>query len=135
MRKRADISLSDIFGILKAVYRSFRKQRIVLPDCRQIRDQRIVRSPPHCLPVYYLVNDRLLLAAAPAKIDSGGFNAFMSQKIGQKCNITAAFNEILGKTVAEGVGINHSFVQRVPDCQSLKLPPYAAGRNAHAGMV
>ena len=106
-----------------------------LPERTEIIKAKLYNHLYYSLPVHDFINNRLLLAAAPAQVDSGGLNAFMSKQIGQKCNITAAFNEIFGKTVTEGVGINHSFVQMVPDCQSLKLPPYAAGRNAHAGMV
>ena len=61
------------------------------------------------LPIHHAINDRFLLAAAPAQINPGGFQAFVAQQIGKQGNIAAPLNEAFGETMAEGMGMHHLF--------------------------
>ena len=46
------------------------------------------------LPDYDLIEESLLFSAALVKIDTGRFDTFVSQNIGEERNVIAAFHEV-----------------------------------------
>ena len=46
------------------------------------------------LPDYDLIEESLLFSAALVKIDTGRFDTFVSQDIGEERNVIAAFHEV-----------------------------------------
>ena len=75
--------------------------------------------PGFLLPVYDLINDGSLLGRGFAEINAGGFDTFVSHKVGEKSDVIAALQEALCKTMAEGMWVNDHWVDTIPDCQLL----------------
>ena len=73
--------------------------------------------PGILLPVYDLIDDGSLLGRGFAEINAGGFDTFVSHKIGEESNVVAAFQEALCKAVTEGVWVYYHRIDTVPDCQ------------------
>ena len=73
--------------------------------------------PGFLLPVYDLINDSSLLGRGFAEINAGGFDTFVSHKVGEESNVIAALQEALCKAVAEGVRVYDHRVDAIPDCQ------------------
>ena len=73
--------------------------------------------PGFLLPVYDLINDSPLLSGGFAEINAGGFNAFVSHKVSEECDVVAALQEALCKAVPEGMRVNDHRVYAIPDCQ------------------
>ena len=69
------------------------------------------------LPVYDLINDGSLFGRSFAEINAGGFDTFVSHKIGEESNVVAALQEALCKAVTEGVWVYYHRVNAIPDCQ------------------
>ena len=53
------------------------------------------------LPIYDFINDSSLFGRGFAEINAGGFNTFMSHKVGKECDVVAALQEALCKAMAE----------------------------------
>ena len=75
--------------------------------------------PGFLLPVYYLIDDGLLLGRGFAEVNAGSFNAFMPHKVGEECDVIAALQETLCKAMAERVRVNDHRVDAIPNCQLL----------------
>ena len=73
--------------------------------------------PGFLLPVYDLINDGSLLGRGFAEINAGGFDTFVSHKVGEESNVVAALQEALCKAVTEGVWVNDHRVDTISDCQ------------------
>ena len=73
--------------------------------------------PGSFLPVYDLINDGSLLGRGFTEVNAGGFNAFMSHKVGEKSNVVAALQEALCKAMPEGMWVNDHRIDTIPDCQ------------------
>ena len=73
--------------------------------------------PGFLLPVYDLINDSSLLGRGFAEINAGGFDTFVSHKVGEESDVIAAFQEALCETVTEGVWVYYHRVNAIPDCQ------------------
>ena len=87
------------------------------------------------LPVNNFAENFCLLKTGSAQIDTGCFYAVMAKEIGKEGDITAAFNEISGKQVAEGVGIQDMGIQQIPSAKYLKLGSDSGGSNGRAQMT
>ena len=53
------------------------------------------------LPVYDLVDDGSLLGRGFAEINASGFDAFVSHKVGEECDVITALQEALCEAVTE----------------------------------
>lgn len=73
--------------------------------------------PDRFLPVYDLINNGSLLGRGFAEINAGGFDTFMSHKVGEESNVVAALQEALCKAMAERMWVNDHRVDAIPDCQ------------------
>ena len=73
--------------------------------------------PGLLLPVYDLIDDGSLLGRGFAEINAGGFNAFMTHKVGEESNVVATLQEALCEAVTEGVWVNNHRVDTISDCQ------------------
>ena len=73
--------------------------------------------PGFHLPVYDLINDGSLFGRSFAEINAGGFDTFVSHKIGEESNVVAAFQEALCKAVTEGVWVYNHRVNAIQDSQ------------------
>ena len=73
--------------------------------------------PGFLLPVYDLINDGSLFGRSFAEINAGGFDTFVSHKIGEESNVVAAFQEALCKAVTEGMRVNDHWVNAISYCQ------------------
>ena len=73
--------------------------------------------PGFLLPVYDLIHNGLLFGRGFTKVYAGGFNALVPHKVGETCNVVAAFQEALCKAVSEGVWVNDHRVDAIPYCQ------------------
>ena len=73
--------------------------------------------PGFHLPVYDLINDGSLFGRSFTEINAGGFDTFVSHKIGEESNVVAAFQEALCKAVTEGVWVYNHRVNAIPDSQ------------------
>ena len=71
------------------------------------------RTTGSLLPVYYFINNLILLCAGTAQVNPGSFQIFVPQQIREQRQIAAFFNEALGKPVAEGVRMNDIRVQPI----------------------
>ena len=69
------------------------------------------------LPVYDLINDSSLLGRGFAEVNAGSFNALMSHKVGEECDVIAALQEALCKAMAERMWVNDHRVDAISDCQ------------------
>ena len=69
------------------------------------------------LPVYDLIDDGSLLGRGFAEINAGGFDAFMTHKVGEESNVIAALQEALCKAMAERMRVNDHWVDAISDCQ------------------
>ena len=76
-----------------------------------------MRMPGSFLPVYDLIDDGSLLSRGFAEINAGGFDTFVSHKVGEESDVIAAFQEALCETVTEGVWVYNHRVNAIPDCQ------------------
>ena len=65
------------------------------------------------LPCNNLIHDSFLFASCSPKIDTGGFNTFMSHQVGKQCDIVVFLQEIFSVTVSEGMRINNLLIQSV----------------------
>ena len=73
--------------------------------------------PGFLLPVYDLINDGSLLGRGFAEINAGGFDTFVSHKVGEECDVIAALQEALCEAVTEGVRVYNHRIDTIPDCQ------------------
>lgn len=69
--------------------------------------------PGSFLPVYDLIDDGSLLGRGFAEINAGGFDTFVSHKVGEESDVIAAFQEALCETVTEGVWVNNHRVDTI----------------------
>lgn len=69
------------------------------------------------LPVYNLIDDSSLLGRGFAEVNAGGFDTFVTHKVGEECDVVAALQETLCKAMAEGVWVYNYRVNAIPDCQ------------------
>ena len=65
------------------------------------------------LPSYHSIYNLLLFGAATTQIDTGSFYAFMSHEVSKQSYVIEFLQKILGKPMAERVGINDFFIQSV----------------------
>ena len=65
------------------------------------------------LPGYDLIEEILLFNAAFVKIDAGGLDTFVTQNIGEKCNIIASFHKIFCEQMAEGMRVNNGWIKMI----------------------
>ena len=82
------------------------------------------------LPINDFINDFSLLCGCLPKINAGGFNAFMSHKIGKEGNIITAIQKAFCKPVSEGMRIYNSGIDIVFISKLLQLTRYASGSDS-----
>ena len=73
--------------------------------------------PGFLLPVYDLINDGSLFGCGFAEINAGGFDAFVSHKVGEESDVIAALQKALCKAMAERVWVYYHRIDTIPDCQ------------------
>ena len=73
--------------------------------------------PGFLLPVYDLINDGSLLGRGFAEINAGGFDTFVSHKVGEESDVVAALQKALCKAMAERVWVYNHRVDIISDCQ------------------
>ena len=88
--------------------------------------------PGFLLPIYDIIDDSSLLGRGFAEINAGGFDTFVSHKVGEECDVIAALQETLCEAVTEGVWINHITVKTVLFGKVLQLDSYATSGKAVA---
>ena len=60
--------------------------------------------PGFLLPIYDIIDDSSLLGRGFAEINAGGFDTFVSHKVGEESDVIAAFQETLCETVTKECG-------------------------------
>ena len=73
------------------------------------------------LPGYDLIEEILLFNAAFVKIDAGGLDTFVTQNIGEKCNIIASFHKIFCEQMAEGMRVNNGWIKMIAQSENFQL--------------
>ena len=86
------------------------------------------------LPGYDLIEEILLFNAAFVKIDAGGLDTFVTQNIGEKCNIIASFHKIFCEQMAEGMWVNNGWIKMIAQSENFQLitDPVSTDRTAKA---
>ena len=86
------------------------------------------------LPGYDLIEEILLFNAAFVKIDAGGLDTFVTQNIGEKCNIIALFHKIFCEQMAEGMRVNNGWIKMIAQSENFQLitDPVSTDRTAKA---
>ena len=80
-----------------------------------------IRTSIKPLPVHHLVYEPLLVLAGTLEIDARGVHGFVAQQVGQKNQVIAPGQEIDGKQMPEGMGVDRFGVDVVLDGQLLEL--------------
>ena len=65
------------------------------------------------LPRHNGIDNCLLFAGGTAQIDTGGFDTFMSHKVGKQGDIVAVFKKIFGVPMPKGVRVDNMLVQTI----------------------
>ena len=79
----------------------------------ELDDSSLCGNPFSLSPSDDFINNSLLLEAALSQVNTGGFYAFVTHKVSQKCNVVVFVKKVLGETMTERVWVYHLGVKPV----------------------
>ena len=93
----------------------------------ELDDSSLCGDPFSLSPSDDFIDNSLLLEAALSQVNTGGFYAFVTHKVSQKCNVVVFVKKVLGETMTERVWVYHLGVKPVLFRIVFKLLRYSTG--------